>query len=93
MIYTILLIILIVLIVALFFATRLYKKEKKGRLDAEKHNEFLRSNIRVLQDHTEAVTEIKKEKTGIDKQIKEAVTDEEVDNIIRSILESNNSRV
>ncbi len=93
MIYIILLIILLILIIALFLATRLYKQEKKGRLDAENHNEILRRNMRVLHDYTKAVSEIKKKKIGIDKQIKGAVTDEEVDNIILDIIKSNNKRV
>lgn len=91
--YLILFIILIVLIVALWFAHRLYRKEKKLRLEAERHNEFLRKNMRVLQDHTKAVTEIKKNRIGIDKKIKEARTNEEVDSIILDIIKSNNDRV
>ena len=93
MIYIILFIILIGLIIALYFAHRLYRKEKKGRLEAEKHNEFLRSNMRILQDNVKAVKEIKKKKTGIDKKIKEAATDEDVLNIIGDIISLNNSRL
>jgi len=93
MIYVILFAILIALIIALYFAFQLYRKEKKGRLEAEYHNEFLRNNIRVLQDNVEAVEEIKKKKTGIDKKIKEATTDEDVLNVIGDIISLNNDRV
>ena len=93
MIYIILFAILAALIVALYFAFQLYRKEKKLRLEAEYHNEFLRGNIRILQDNVEAVKEIKEVKTGIDKKIKEAQTDEEVNNIISSIIDANNNRV
>ncbi len=93
MIYLVLFIILVGLIIALYFAFRLYRKEKKGRLEAESHNEFLRDNIRVLRDNVEAVKEIKIVKAGIDKKIKEAQTDEEIDSIISSIIDANNYRV
>ena len=93
MIYIILFTILIALIIALYFSFRLYRKEKTLRLEAEKHNEFLRDNIRVLRDNVKAVEEIKKEKVGIDVKIKEAQTDEEIDSIISSIIDANNYRV
>ena len=93
MIYTILLIILLVLIIALIFATRLYRQEKKQRLQAENRITLLQKNIRILKNHSRAIKEIKKKKTDIDIKIKEAQTDEEVDNIIADILKSNNDRV
>lgn len=92
-VYLVLFVILIILIIALWFAFRLYRKEKKGRLEAEEHNEFLRNNMRILQDNVEAVKEIKKKKTDIDKKIKEAATDEDVLNVIGDIISLNNSRV
>lgn len=93
MIYLVLLIILVVLIIAFYFSFRLYRKEKTLRLEAEKHNEFLRNNIRVLRDNVKAVKEIKEVKAGIDKKIKEAQTDEEIDSIIADIIDANNYRV
>ncbi len=93
MIYTILFIILLVLIIALIISFRMYKQEKKQRLQAEQKIGTLKKNIRILKNHTKAIKEIKKKKTDIDIQIKEAQTDEEVDNIIADILKSNNDRV
>lgn len=91
--YLILFIILVILLIALYFAFKLYNKEKKERLKAEATSDKLRENIRILQDNVSAVKEIKKKKTGIDKKIKEAQTNEEVDNIILDIIKSNNDRV
>lgn len=93
MVYAILFIILIILIIALIFATRLYEQEKKQRLQAEQRIDTLKKNIRILKNHSKAIKEIKKNKINIDIKIKEARTDEEVDNIIADILKSNNDRV
>jgi len=91
--YIILFAILIILLIALYFAFKLYNKEKKERLKAEVTADKLRENIRILQDHVSAVKEIKKQRKKIDVKIKEAQTDEEVDNIILDIISANNSRV
>lgn len=93
MIYTILLVILFILIIALIIATRLYRKEKKERLQVENRVILLKKNIRILKNHSKAIKEIKNQKADIDIKIKEARTDEEVDNIIADILKSNNDRV
>lgn len=91
--YLILFIIMILLLIALYFAFKLYNKEKKERLKAEAASDKLRENIRILQDNISAVKEIKKQRINIDTRIKEAQTDEEVMDCISAVISANNSRL
>ena len=72
---------------------QLYKKERKQRLQVETNLRIVKNNIKILQDYGKAIQEIKKNKSGIDKLIKEAKTDEDVFNVITDIIKSNNDRV
>ncbi len=89
----ILLIVILFLISILGLISLLYKKERKQRLQSETNLKIAEKNIKILQDYAKAIVEIKEKRTGIDMQIKEAKSDEDVFNVISTIIRSNNDRM
>ena len=93
MIYLILALIIAICIIVIYFNFKALKKEKKKSKDLEEKNRVIRRNLAILKDNSTAIHEIKQQKTKIDMKIKEAKTDEEVNNVLCDILDFNNSRV
>jgi hypothetical protein len=89
----ILLIIILFLIIISGLIFKLYKKERKQRLQSEINLKIAEKNIHILQDYTKTIREIKEKRTEIDKQIKEAKSDEDVFNVISTIIRTNNDRM
>ena len=92
-VYLILVCIMLVLAVAVFFFAKLYIAERKKLKRADEEKKQLQKNISYLVHHAEELASIRLEKEKTDKKIEEAKTDEEVADIVNSIINGNNDRV
>ena len=69
------------------------KAQKKEIQELKNEINSARENVRQLSEYIKNSDKIRKEEKEIAEKIKEAKTDEEVHNIINSIIALNNSRV
>ena len=85
---------IIVIMGAVIYALIRDRKAQKKEIQ-ELKNEIIsaRENVRQLSEYIKNSDKIRKEEKEIAEKIKEAKTDEEVHNIINSIIALNNSRV
>lgn len=93
MIYLILILIILISIGCnILFANTL---KKKNQIIAQKDIaiENASQNMKHLVDYQDVITNIQKDHQEVYNQIKEAKTDEEVNNIIRHIVDVNNKHV
>lgn len=73
-----------------FFKT--HKEDKAEILKLSEDSVRLRNNILELQEYTKNINDIKKEREKTNTKIKEA-TNEEAENIISDIIDSNNNKL
>lgn len=92
-IYLCLLIILITCGITVFYSLKAYFKEKQKNKELLSVIENHKSNFKMLIKHIQESSKINKDKTDRDKKISEAKNDEEVFNIINSIVDANNNRL
>jgi len=85
--------VIIVLICIIIIVSKCCRKlqTEKTELDAELSKQ--KSNSVYLYKHAEELAQIKKDEKKIDKKIDGAKSDEEIYNIINSIVSANNDRV
>ena len=81
---------LIVVIIIMFLSL---KSDKKKIKDLSESIEAQQRNILYLYRHAEEVAEIEKDKNAVEGKIKEAKSDEEVLNIINTIISVNNDKL
>ena len=81
---------LIVVIVIMFLSL---KSDKKKIKELSESIEAQQRNILYLYRHAEEVAEIEKDKNAVEGKIKEAKSDEEVLNIINTIISVNNDKL
>lgn len=81
---------LIAVIIILFLSL---KSDKKKIKELSESIEAQQRNILYLYRHAEEVAEIEKDKNAVDGKIKEAKSDEEVLNIINTIISINNDKL
>lgn len=94
--FTIVLTVTIIYIITVCIAFTLNKrnKELKQKLNGfQIENESLQQNIAYLVKHTEEINRIKNEAEKISDKINGAKSDEEIVDIISTIINANNSRV
>ena len=72
---------------------KMLQKNKKEIQSLNNELNSARENVRQLSEYIKNSDKIRKEEKEIAEKIKEAKTDEEVHNIINSIIALNNSRV
>lgn len=89
----ILLCISVILTFSLAFMIKLFFKQKKNIAVLKEEIKHLKDNMSFLCKHIEEVAEIEKNRISTAKKIGEAENDEEVIDIINSIISTNNSRV
>ena len=65
------------------------KKNKKLETDIENH----KKNLIYIIRHSQELADIETARSKVDKDIKEAKSDEEVINIINTIIDTNNNRL
>lgn len=81
---------LIAVIIILFLSL---KSDKKKIKELSESIEAQQRNILYLYRHAEEVAEIEKDKNAVEGKIKEAKSDEEVLNIINTIISINNDKL
>ena len=81
---------LITVIVIMFLSL---KSDKKKIKELSESIEAQQRNILYLYRHAEEVAEIEKDKNAVEGKIKEAKSDEEVLNIINTIISVNNDKL
>lgn len=81
---------LVAVIVIMFLSL---KSDKKKIKELSKSIEAQHRNILYLYRHAEEVAEIEKDKNAVEGKIKEAKSDEEVLNIINTIISVNNDKL
>lgn len=81
---------LIAVIIIMFLSL---KSDKKKIKELSESIEAQQRNILYLYRHAEEVAEIEKDKNAVEGKIKEAKSDEEVLNIINTIISVNNDKL
>lgn len=81
---------LVAVIVIMFLSL---KSDKKKIKELSESIEAQQRNILYLYRHAEEVAEIEKDKNAVEGKIKEAKSDEEVLNIINTIISINNDKL
>ena len=93
---TVILVMLAIIVIMGGVIYALIKERIKQKKEIQSLNNELnsaRENVRQLSEYIKNSDKIRKEEKEIAEKIKEAKTDEEVHNIINSIIALNNSRV
>ena len=87
--------ILIILLFAAitYFSLKAYFKSKKKIKELEQMIENQKKNLIYIVRHSQELAEIDKSRSKVDKEISEAKSDEEVINIINTIIDINNNRL
>lgn len=80
----------IVILVCVFKTLLKTKKENKILKDALENQ---KKNLIYIVRHSQELADIKKNQSKVEKEIEEAKSDEEVVNIINTIIDVNNNRV
>ena len=89
-------ILFIILLISVFFNVIFVKSiQKKNHIIAQKNATIERAsqNMKHLVDYQDIIQNIEKDHKEVYNQIKEASTDEEVNNIIRNLIDINNKHV
>lgn len=86
-------IIILILIVALTFCLWLITRMSKEEKEAEKEHKRTRENLEYLLKHSEQLSDIQKNNITINKAIENAESEEDINNIVAAIIDSNNNRV
>ena len=81
---------LVAVIVIMFLSL---KSDKKKIKELSESVEAQQQNILYLYRHAEEIAEIEKDKNAVEGKIKEAKSDEEVLNIINTIISINNDKL
>lgn len=92
-IYIIFGITLMVLFFILYVVGRICKKLQAENTELQMENEKQKNTIIDMYRHAEELAQIQKDKSEVNQKINEAKTDEEIREIINSIVRSNNNRV
>ena len=82
-----------IVLLLLFVAIKYIISEKNKNKKLQEELESQQQNLITLYRHAEEIAEIEKDKSRTDKVIEEAKSDEEVLDIINTIVTINNSRV
>ena len=84
---------IVVLIVIVFFMSKIFRslQEEKNRLEVELSKQ--KSNVVYLYRNAQEIAKIAKSEKKMSEEIKDAKTDEEIFNVVNTILNLNNSRV
>lgn len=90
LIFTITILILISIVLILI---KIAKNEKNKRIEIEEELKKQKENLLFLFNHSEEIATIKADKNRISQNINSEKTDEEVINIINTVINSNNNRV
>ena len=85
--------IILCLVLAFFITIRVLKKQSDENKKLREENEKQQKNIIYLYQHAQEIAAIEKDRKETDRDIQEAKTDEEVLNIINTIVTINNTRV
>ena len=85
--------IVLCLILALFLTIKVLKKQSDENRSLKEENESQQKNIIYLYQHAQEIAAIEKDRKETDRDIQEAKTDEEILDIINTIVAVNNSRV
>jgi len=80
-------------VIAILILNGKIKDLKVINKELEKENESKSDNVQALYQHNVNTIEIEKDKAEVDKKITEEESDEEVVDIVNSILAVNNNRV
>lgn len=72
---------------------RIYLEEHKKNSRLRSRIQTLEANMAYLVKHQEAISEIKKTESDVKIRLEEAKTNEEIADVIDSIIELNNSRL
>lgn len=85
--------VIICLIAALFITINVLKKQiaEKNRLKEEVETQ--QQNVIYLYNHAKEIAEIHAESTKLEKEIKNAKSDEEIIDIINTVIANNNSKL
>lgn len=84
---------IIVLVINIYILAKIVKKYKADCRELEKQNQKQIDNLKNLASYIKELTSIENTKSETEKKIKEAVSDEEVNNIVSDIIANNNNRV
>jgi pantothenate kinase-related protein Tda10 len=86
-------IVIVVLIAIVFFMSKMFRslQEEKNRLEVELSKQ--KSNVVYLYRNAQEIAKIAKSEKKMSEEIKDAKTDEEIFNVVNTILNLNNSRV
>lgn len=84
---------IIVLVINIYILAKIVKKYKADCKELEKQNKKQIDNLKNLASYIKELTSIENTKSETEKKIKEAVSDEEVNNIVSDIIANNNNRV
>lgn len=82
-----------VILLLLFFALKYIVSEKNKNKKLQEELEAQQKNLISLYKHAEEIAAIEKDKSKTDQKIEEAKSDEEVLDIINTIVSINNNRV
>ena len=85
--------IILCLVLALFLTINVLKKQSDENKRLKEENEKQQKNIIYLYQHAQEIVAIEKDRKKTDRDIQGAETDEEILDIINSIVAINNSRV
>ena len=78
---------------ALIVLNHNYNLKKKELSEERVKNNTLQRNIESLYNYDTSIKDIKKMSTGIDRRIKSAKTNEDVNNLLGEFIVINNNRV
>lgn len=92
-IFLVFVIIIAVLVMAIVVLSAILKRAKTKLSASLETNLSQKKNLEELVSNTKEINKNKASKAKIEKEIKEAKTDEEVKTIINSIVDGNNERV
>lgn len=86
-------VIFIVLVVTLLLVISAYRNEVKANKELENEKNILKHNITYLVQYSAMISQIKKEKGEIINEIIKENDADKINDIILSLVESNNSRL
>lgn len=92
-IYLIFTSIILALISINLILAKVSKNEKRKRIKVEEELQKQKENLLFLFNHSEEIATIKADKNKISQEINNEKTDEEVINIINTVINSNNTRM
>lgn len=92
-IYIILGALFLILVLLIFILGKICRKLQEEKASLEVANAKQKSNLAYLLKHAQEIAKIEENKDEIEEEIRGAKSDEEVANIINTIIDLNNSRV